>query len=48
MEGIALDSASSPCVISPTRDDVIIIDRGNPKHSEKSLLQTTLTTANPR
>jgi hypothetical protein len=48
MEGIAHGAAGSTCLIPSTRDGVIIIDRGKPKHSKKNLLQTTLTRANRR
>ena len=48
MEGTAFGAAGSACLISSTYDGVTIIDRGKPENSKKSLLQTTLTTANPR
>jgi hypothetical protein len=48
MEGIALGAGGSTCLILSTSDGAIIIGRGTPKHSEKNLLQSTLTTTNPR
>jgi hypothetical protein len=48
MEGIDLSAAGSTSLISSTRDGVVKIDKGKPKPSEKNLLQTSLTTANPR